>query len=173
MTSNPVNLAPEDQFLLWRQELEARQEEQARQVAELLEQANQLREENERLRTRLEADRAGQSREPPRPFPLARTNIGKEVVHRSCTVHPPRATWKPTQEKGHLAGPTCPSALQGAGRRENPAGIDDHQHQLTNMCQTEQGASFHLFCDAPNPAPDGVSSEGVTCSLLSLTQNSV
>ena len=80
MTSNPANLAPEDQFLLWRQELEARQEEQARQLAELREQANQMREENERLRTQLEADRAGQSREPPRPFPPARTNIGKEVA---------------------------------------------------------------------------------------------
>ena len=59
MTSNPTNLAPEDQFLLWHQELEARQEEQARQVVELREQANQLREENEHLRTQLEADRAG------------------------------------------------------------------------------------------------------------------
>ena len=79
MTSNPVNLAPEDQFLLWRQELEARQEEKARQVAELREQANQLWEENENLRTQLEAGRAGQSREPPRPFPPTRTNKGKEV----------------------------------------------------------------------------------------------
>ena len=80
MTSNPANLAPEDQFLLWRQELEARQEEQARQVVELCEQANKLREENEHLRTQLEAGRAGQSREPPRQFPLARTNKGKEVA---------------------------------------------------------------------------------------------
>ena len=48
-TSNPMNLTPEDQFLLWRQELEARQEDQAKQVAELREQANRLREENERL----------------------------------------------------------------------------------------------------------------------------
>ena len=68
MTSNPANLAPEDQLLLWRQELEVRQEEQARQVAELREQVNQLHEENERLRTQLEVGRAGQSREPPRPF---------------------------------------------------------------------------------------------------------
>ena len=80
MTSNPVNLALEDQFLLWRQELEVGQEEKARQVAELREQANQPREENEHLRTQLEGGRAGQSREPPHPFPHARTNKGKEVA---------------------------------------------------------------------------------------------
>ena len=48
-------------------------------MAELPEKANQLREENEHLRTQLEAGRAGQSREPPRPFPPACTNKGKEV----------------------------------------------------------------------------------------------
>ena len=80
MTSNLVNPAPEDQFLLWRQELEARQEEQARQVAELLVQANQLWEENERLRTQLEATRAEQSGEPPRPFPPSRPGKGKGIV---------------------------------------------------------------------------------------------
>ena len=80
MTSNPANLAPEDQFLLWRQEMEAKQEEQARQMAELHEQANRLWEENERLRTRLEAGRAEHSREPPHPFPPSRPGKGKEVV---------------------------------------------------------------------------------------------
>ena len=80
MTSNPVNLAPEDQFLLWRQELEERQEEQARQVAELRVQVNQLREENELLQTQLEASRAEQSREPPHPFPPSRPGKDKEVV---------------------------------------------------------------------------------------------
>ena len=80
MTTNPANLTPEDQLLPWRQEMEARQEEQARQMAELHEQANRLREENERLRTQLEAGRAGQTREPPRPFPLSRPGKGKEVV---------------------------------------------------------------------------------------------
>ena len=79
MTRNPANLAPEDQFLLWRQELEARQEEQARQVAELHEQTSQLREENEGLRTQLEAGWAEQSREPPRPFPPSRPGKGKEA----------------------------------------------------------------------------------------------
>ena len=49
-------------------------------MAELHEQANQLREENERLRTQLEAGQAGQSWEPPRPFPPARPNKGKEVA---------------------------------------------------------------------------------------------
>ena len=80
MTSNPANLTLEDQFLLWRQDLEARKEEQARQVAELREQANRLREENERLRTQLEADRAKQSREPPCPFSPSRPGKGKEAA---------------------------------------------------------------------------------------------
>ena len=80
MTSNQVNLAPEDQFLLWRQELEARQEEQARQVAELREQANRLREENERLRTQMEVGRAEQSRKHPRQFPPSRPGKGKEAA---------------------------------------------------------------------------------------------
>ena len=80
MTTNPANLTLEDQLLPWRQEMEARQEEQARQMAELHKQANRLREENERLRIQLEADRAGQSWELSRPPPLSRPGKGKEVV---------------------------------------------------------------------------------------------
>ena len=72
MTSIPKNLSPEDQFLLWRQEMEAKQREQARQITELHEQANRLQEENKRLRTKLEVGRAEQSREPARPFPTFR-----------------------------------------------------------------------------------------------------
>ena len=77
MSTNPANLTPEYQLMSWRQEIEARQEEQTRQMAELREQANRLREENERLRTQLEAGRAGQSREPPHPFPPSRPGKGK------------------------------------------------------------------------------------------------
>ena len=80
MTSNPANQPPEDQFLLWRQEMEAKQEEQARQMAELHEQVNRLREENERLRTRLEAIQAEKSREPPCPLQPSRPSKGKEGV---------------------------------------------------------------------------------------------
>ena len=49
-------------------------------MAELQEQANRLREENEHLRTRSEAGQDKQSREPPRPFPPSRPGKGKEVV---------------------------------------------------------------------------------------------
>ena len=80
MISNPANLAPEDQFLLWHQELEVRQEEQARQMAELRGQTNRLREENERLRAQLEASRAELSREPPPPFPPSHPGKGKEAA---------------------------------------------------------------------------------------------
>ena len=49
-------------------------------MAELRVQAIRLREENERMRTHLEASRAEQSREPPRPFPLSRPGKGKEAA---------------------------------------------------------------------------------------------
>ena len=64
-------------------------------------------------------------------------------VPRSRAVHHPRTPRKPTQEKGHLAGPTGPSVLQAVGCGENPTGTNDRQHQLTNMCLTGQGASPH------------------------------
>ena len=80
MANNPANITPEDQLLLWRKEMEARQEEQARQVAELHEQANRLREENERLRTQLEVGRAERSREPPRLLSPSRPGKGIEVA---------------------------------------------------------------------------------------------
>ena len=56
-TSNLTNQPIEDQFLRWRQAMEAKQEEQARQMAELREHANHLQQENERLRTHLETNR--------------------------------------------------------------------------------------------------------------------
>ena len=49
-------------------------------MAELHEQTNRLREENECLRAQLEASRAVQSREPPRPFPPSRLGKGKEAA---------------------------------------------------------------------------------------------
>ena len=51
MTSNPVNQPVEDQFLSWRQEMEAKQEKQVRQMAKLREHVNNLQKENEHLRT--------------------------------------------------------------------------------------------------------------------------
>ena len=58
MSSNPVNQPVEDQFLRWRQKMEAKQEEQARKMAELRERANRLQQENERLRIRMETNQA-------------------------------------------------------------------------------------------------------------------
>ena len=80
MTTNPANITPEDQLLLWRKDMEARQEEQARQVAELHKQVNRLREENERFRTQIEVGQAEQSWEPPHPLPHSRSGKGKEVA---------------------------------------------------------------------------------------------
>ena len=133
-------------------------------MAELHEQTNRLWEENERLRTRLEAGRAEQSLEPPRPFPSSRPGKGKEVTapedidlpaddeQSSCSsysraVHHPRTPRKPNLEKGHLTDPADPSVLQGVGCRENPTRTNDRQRQLTNMCLTGLGVSpyqYHL-----------------------------
>ena len=79
MSSNLTNLPHEDQFLLWCQEMEARQEEQAKLVAELREHANRLQEDNESLRTRLEAFQADKSRGPPHPLLPSRPDKGKEA----------------------------------------------------------------------------------------------
>ena len=78
MTSNPANQPVEDQFLRWRQETEAKQEEQARLMSELREHANRLQQENERLRIGLETNRAENLQEAPKHVPPTRTNKGKE-----------------------------------------------------------------------------------------------
>ena len=57
MTSNLVNPSLEDQFLYWRQDMEAKQEEQARQMAELQSHTDHLQQENNRLRARMEGER--------------------------------------------------------------------------------------------------------------------
>ena len=64
-------------------------------------------------------------------------------IPRSRAVHHPRTPRKPTREKGHLVDPTGPSVSQGVGCGGNPAGTNDRQHQLTNMCLTKLGASPH------------------------------
>ena len=78
MTSNPANQPDEDQFLRWRQETEAKQEEQARLMAELRDHVNRLQQHNERLRIRLEANLAENLQEAPKHVPLTRMNKGKE-----------------------------------------------------------------------------------------------
>ena len=194
MSSNPTNHPPEDQFLLWRQEMEARQEEQARQMVELREHANQLREDNERLRTRLEANQAEKSRGPPRPLPLSRPDKGKEAVvpddinlladdelsFRSSplfVVHHPRTPRKPNPEKGPLANPAYPLVPCNVGYGEKPVGTDASQSQLMNMCPNDPRALPHRYhpCILPSgllplhtcfsPLPSG---DHRTCSPLPL-----
>ena len=80
MPSNPVNPPIEDQFLRWRQEMEAKQEEQARQIAELRERAGRLQQENDRLRTRLEFSRPGNPQGVAQNEPLTQANKGKEPL---------------------------------------------------------------------------------------------
>ena len=80
MTSNPANQSIEDQFLRWRQEIKAKQEEQAKQMAELQDHATRLQKENDRLRTRLEADRGENIRGRTHPAPPAQPSKGKEPI---------------------------------------------------------------------------------------------
>ena len=80
MSSNLVNQPIEDQFLHWRQEMEAKQEEQARQMVELREHANCLQQENEHPRTRLETNRGDSSKGLICPPPPTQPNKGKESI---------------------------------------------------------------------------------------------
>ena len=80
MSNNPVNPPIEDQFLHWRQEMEAKQEEQARQMAELREHADRLQQENDCLRTRLESNRLDNPQGVAQNAPPARANKGKEPI---------------------------------------------------------------------------------------------
>ena len=80
ISSNPANQPIEDQFLRWRQEMEAKQEEQAKQMAELRKHANRLQQKNERMRTSLETNRGENSRGPIHPAPLTQPNKGKEPI---------------------------------------------------------------------------------------------
>ena len=64
----------------WRQEMDAKQEEQARYMIKLREHANHLQQENERLRTHLETNRANNSKGPVHLTLLAQPNKGKELI---------------------------------------------------------------------------------------------
>ena len=80
MSSNPANQPIEDQFLRWRQEIEAKQEEQAKQMAELRDHSNSLQQENERLQTSLETNRGENSRGSVHLAPPTQPNKGKEPI---------------------------------------------------------------------------------------------
>ena len=67
------------------------------------------------------------------------------TVPRSHVVHHPRTPRKPNLEKGHLANPVGSSVSQGIGCGENPAGTNDRQCQLTNMCLIGLGASPYQY----------------------------
>ena len=143
MTSNPMNLAPEDQFLLWRQELETRQKDQARQVTELRVQATSYGK---------KTSVCGPSWKPAEPsnhesllahslLPVSARAKGSlhqtistywqmmnypPTVLLSRAVHHLRTPQKPTPEKGHLASPAGPSVSQGVECEENLAGANAH-----------------------------------------------
>ena len=77
MSSNLANQPIEDQFLRWRHEMEAKQEEPARQMAELHEHANHLQQENERLRAHLKTNGVENPQGAAQPVPLTWANKGK------------------------------------------------------------------------------------------------
>ena len=80
MTSNPANQSLADQFLRWRQDMEAKQEEQARQIVGQQSHADHLQQENDRLRTRIEGERAENVRGSGHPALPVKQNKGKEPI---------------------------------------------------------------------------------------------
>ena len=60
--------------------MEAKQEEQARKIAELQNHATRLQQENDRLHTRLEADRGENIRWRTHPVPQVQPSKGKEPI---------------------------------------------------------------------------------------------
>ena len=88
MSSNPTNHPIKDQFLRWRQEMEAKQEEQARQVAELREHENHLQQENERLRARLGTNGVENPQGAAQHEPLTREDKGKGAALPDHSDHP-------------------------------------------------------------------------------------
>ena len=72
MASNPTNQSLEDQFIRWRQDTEAKQEEQARLMDELRNRADHLQQENDLLRACLEEDQGENARASNHPAPLVK-----------------------------------------------------------------------------------------------------
>ena len=75
-----MNQSLEDQFLRWRQDMEAKQEEQARQMAKLKSRADHLQQENDYQRDRLEGERIENARGSSHPAPLVKQNKGKKPI---------------------------------------------------------------------------------------------
>ena len=88
MSSNLANQPIEDPFLLWRQEMEAKQEEQARQMVELREHANHLQQENEHLRARLETNGVENPQGAAQPVPLTQADKRKGPALPNHSDHP-------------------------------------------------------------------------------------
>ena len=86
MSSNLANQPIEDQFLRWRQDMEAKQEEQARQMVELREHANRLQQKNERLRARLKTNGVENPQGAAQPVPL--TQADKGPPHQTIEISP-------------------------------------------------------------------------------------
>ena len=116
MTSNPANQSLEDQFLRWRQDMEAKQEEQARKMAELQSRPDHLQQENNRLRTHLEGERAENVRGSSCPAPRSSKTKARSLSVQKTTMpqrmtsylsaaprflmrYPQRIMWRPSREE--------------------------------------------------------------------------
>ena len=127
-------------------------------MAELHEQTNRLWEENEQLRTRLEASRTEQLREPPCPHLVSRPDKGKEVAAPddidlladdelySCSSPLPcrSPSPNPAEAQARKRPPRRSSRSISVARAEyeqNPEETSVSQRQLINMCLTGLEAS--------------------------------
>ena len=153
MSSNPANQPIEDQFLRWRQEMEAKQEEQAKQMAELREHANLLQMEAKQeeqalsiLHPQLSQIRVKSPSSWEKVIPQQKTNY-LMVALRSLTAYHPRTTQRLNPKRGPCADPTDPLVERAVGYEERPVETDTIRNWPSNMCLFNSGVwllSFRL-----------------------------
>ena len=131
-------------------------------MAELRVQANQLREENERLRTQLKASRAERSREPPRPFPPSRPGKGKEAATPDDIDLP--TDDELSSDSSPLPRRSPPPERSGGPLKKEAASPAQPVHQCCKASDTEatqqRPTTDHArsaICARPNRGPSKVS----------------
>ena len=162
MTSNPANQSLVGQFLRWRQDMEAKQEEQARQMVGQQSHADHLQQENDRLRTRLEGERAKNVRGSGHPAPQSNKIKAKSLSGRKIAMlqrmtsylptaprfrihYPKRIMWRPSRERGPrnvLAGPLAACLVRYG---ENLAGKGDRWNAPLKTYPHGSKALHHHF----------------------------
>ena len=166
MSRNPINPPIEDQFLRWRQEMEAKQEEQARQMAELRERADHLQQENDHLRTHLESSRPENPQGVTQNEPLAWANKGKEPILPDHSDHladdelssdsfplPRRSPPLSNAEAESRKRPPRQSSLVMSGTRHRMQKKGSRDRPRSYLAPEHIATQFEGTCTPPPPPP--------------------